>query len=535
MPIECKICKRQFSKQITNSHLKTHAITTTDYKTQFGKDALSSEEYRQMIAVRNTGKNNPNFGKAMKEQSKDAIRRAKVGKAPWNKGKKVLDTSPHKEAAAGREARYLSGDLVRHTGSPTSDTKEKISLGVKKYAEAHHDELSRRAKKAIVTRIENGYDLAFFKGQKHTPASKAVMADAVKKANEKRSIVMEKHRRTLVEQAGLRLIGTNNTLMTLECKTCGCEFTRTRQAFTETKFRKDQCRQCFPISTLRSQKERELFDFVKEHCSDAIASYKYSNSKRELDIFIPSINIGIEFNGLYWHSETVLLGTNRNKTYDFEKMNEAHACGIRSIIIMEDEWDNKKEIVKARLLHLFGLSSVRVFARKCKVREITSHTASRFCSEFHIQGKGRSNARFGLFYNDELLAVMTFSKDNLSRKISCWELNRFCSLPNTNIIGGASKLLRAFEENYLPKTLLTYADRRWSLGEVYEKMGFSFHGNTSPGYWYFLPNEGIRIHRFSLRKNKNDNQLLTEYENRLKQGYLRIWDCGHKKYIKTYP
>ena len=126
---------------------------------------------------------------------------------------------------------------------------------------------------------------------------------------------------------------------------------------------------------------------------------------------------------------------------------------------------------------------------------------------------------------------MTFSKNNLSRKIKGWEINRFCNKINTTIVGGASKLFSYFCKINDPEFVISYADRRWSDGKLYDTLNFQYVSSTKPNYWYFLPNELKRIHRFSLRKTSNDDQSLTEHELRRQQGYYKIYDCGHTKWI----
>lgn len=531
MPISCQICSKEFQKQITNSHLKTHNITTRQYKEQYGKNSLSCPEYKKLMSESRSGTNNPNFGNHWTTEAKDNMSAKKKGIIPWNKGVTYDDTTAHKISASKREEKYAAGILERKSTKPSEETKAKISAGVVSYAKTNPDKMSERARKAIQTKIDNGIDTAFFRNRKHTPHSKKVISDHSKKANQKRSAASSTKHHALANSIKLEIISVSDNVYTLHCLQCGNTFSLTKQYFTDSKFKHDICNICYPNLANRSQKEEAIFKYVQSICPDAVANYRFSpQSKREIDIYIPSKNIGIEFNGLYWHSEQVL----RDKLSDYRKYEEVILSVNRLLVIMEDEWDHKPEIVKSRIKHILNKSSNRIFARKCVIKEINSKLASDFCEKYHIQGKGRSNSRFGLFNGSKLIAVMTFSKSNISRKIAEWELNRFCSIPDVSIVGGASKLLKAFELKYNPSSLVTYADRRWSEGNLYDTLGFSFHSITSPGYWYFLPNECVRIHRFSLRKNKNDDPSLTEVENRIKQGYLRIWDCGNKKYIKTY-
>ena len=140
-------------------------------------------------------------------------------------------------------------------------------------------------------------------------------------------------------------------------------------------------------------------------------------------------------------------------------------------------------------------------------------------------------ATLGLFFENNLVSVMTFSSNNISRKLSNGvELNRFCSKVGYSVVGGAGKLLAYFQKNFNPDKIISYADNRWSLGNLYQSLNFTKVSEGVPNYWYFTKNSLTRIHRFSLRKNLSDDQTLSEVENRKNQGFLRIWDCGSSKW-----
>ena len=133
---------------------------------------------------------------------------------------------------------------------------------------------------------------------------------------------------------------------------------------------------------------------------------------------------------------------------------------------------------------------------------------------------------------------MTFRKLNIAKgsksEINTYELDRFCSNYNFRVVGIASKLLKYFINNYNPIKIISYADRRWSDGNLYKRLGFNFVHNTDPNYWYITENG--RIHRFNFRKSELNKKLehfdpnLTEYQNMLNNGYCRIWDCGNMKF-----
>jgi hypothetical protein len=507
MSITCQICNTEFEKIIPWQHLKTHGVTTDEYKLQYGN--VYSRETLDRLASR----------------------------IPHNKGKKLTDPIVLSTQRAGykkREERYKSGELIRGKVDWTAERKQHASQKQSEYATNNPSLMKTRTQKAIQTKIDNGYDFgSSTRGRAHTDAEKessrqnAYRVNAVRR--EKSNVgVLDR-----IETSNLILLNDiNSTDLHLHCNSCNTEFTFTKQYLQPSKFRETICPTCYPRVTLQSKGELDLYEFVKTVCSDAISGYRSHYHNAEVDILIPSLNLGFEYNGLYWHSEEVLNHNNYSAKKDYLKQLKFSDQGIRIIPIFSDEWETQQDIVKSRITNILGRTNNIIYARKCAVKEISSKDASVFCNENHIMGTGRSNSRFGLYYNNELVSVMTFSKNNLSRKANGWELNRFASKLFTTVVGGASKLFKAFIQKNSPDTILTYADNRWSNGNLYAQLQFTKENNGTPNYWYFKPGSK-RIHRFSLRKNKNDNQDLTEYENRLAQGYLRIWDCGSSKWLWT--
>ena len=210
------------------------------------------------------------------------------------------------------------------------------------------------------------------------------------------------------------------------------------------------CPKCNPIE---SKPQKEIFEFIKNFFSDTIMSYfpdKGRKGSKELDIYIPSKNIGIEFNGEYWHKN--------NKNYHLEKTEYFAKQGIRVIHIFGYQWYNKQELIKEKLKAILGVEQEKVYARKCIVKEIDVKTKNEFLNKHHIQGEDKSVLKFGLFYNDELVAVMTFSYPRFNNEYD-WELIRYAT--SKHVIGGAGKLLAYFRNHYTG-SIITYADRCWS-------------------------------------------------------------------------
>lgn len=257
----------------------------------------------------------------------------------------------------------------------------------------------------------------------------------------------------------------------------------------------------------------------------------------ELDILINN-KFAIEYCGAIWHSSRF----GKSSTYHQEKLDACTAKDIRLITMFDDEWKNKEDICKSRIRNLLGLTTNKIHARKCEIKKITNEDALTFCLKNHIQGKGQANKSYSLYYENNLVSVMTFSLPSASKagkkKDYDWELNRFCSLLDTVVMGGANKLLAAFRKDYPKDRIITFCDLRWGNGKVYENMGFKFLYRTRPNYYYIGESTNWeRKHRFGFTKQKlislfsETDITLTEKEIALKNGLFQMYDCGHLKFI----
>lgn len=296
-----------------------------------------------------------------------------------------------------------------------------------------------------------------------------------------------------------------------------------------------------PNKITKHKTQQEIFDYIQYE-------FKIMNDKKILngkEIDIVCNNFGIEFNGLMFHSYGIsasLLFDNveqEDSKYHLYKTELCESKGIQLFHIFENEWlvPKTQKIWKSVLNNKLGLNQ-KIYARKTNIKEISSSIARDFCEENHLQGYSNSSIRLGLFFEDELVSVMTFGKPRYSKKYE-YELIRFCTKTGLNVVGGASKLLKYFERTYNPKSIISYANRRWSQGNVYEKLGLEFSHNTEPGYFYFLEKEYKLLGRTQFQKHKLKDMLSyseerTESEIMFLEGYRRIWDCGNKVYFKEY-
>lgn len=288
---------------------------------------------------------------------------------------------------------------------------------------------------------------------------------------------------------------------------------------------------CPKCSDFVSSHEIEIQNFLKQNNVCYESSYHKLKDIKEIDIISLSDKIGIEINGLYWHSEIF-----KNKSYHLNKTKIMNENGFRLVHIFEDEWVYKKDICKSILLNIFNKTKRSIFARNCTIKEISYADSKVFLNENHIQGNCISKFKFGLFFDEELVSVMTFSKGRISlgskNEESVYELTRFCNKLNTIVVGGASKLFKHFIRNKNPKKIISYCDRRWNTGNLYKKLNFIFVKETRPNYFYVK--NGKRYNRFTFRKDKlvtsGNNKNKTESEIMKSLGFNKIFDCGCFKF-----
>ena len=282
----------------------------------------------------------------------------------------------------------------------------------------------------------------------------------------------------------------------------------------------------------KSKLEEEIYKFlssITEHT--VVQSYRGNKEIMEIDVYIPDLNFGVELDGLYWHNEM-----NRENDYHLKKTVACEKNGIRLFHVFEDEWLYKKDIIKSMLRNAVGKTENKIMARKCEICEVGSSEAGKFLDENHLQGKCSSALKYGLYYNGELVSLMTFGKSRhfVGNGKSEWELLRFCNKLNTNVVGAASKLFKYFLMMNNPSNVVSYADRRWSSGNLYNKLGFTLYNKSKPSYYYVIGDK--KYYRFNYRKSVlmekyGCPQDMSEHDFCKSMKWYRIYDCGCLCYI----
>lgn len=288
------------------------------------------------------------------------------------------------------------------------------------------------------------------------------------------------------------------------------------------------CHYCYNGS---SKEEQSFISFIKTLTDDVIAnSRKHLGNGKEIDVIVG--NLMFEYNGLHYHSSKYLTND-----YHLEKTIAANNNGYKLYHVWSHEWMNpqKRCIWESIIKNALGMPDVRLMARKCSVRNIETSEFVKFMNDNHIQGYAHSKIKLGLYFNDELVAAMGFSPTRFSDKYD-FELIRFANKKFHSIVGGASKLLNAFMKIHPNKSIISYADRRLSLGNVYQKLGFEFKHFSPPSYFYTRDGYNVYSRYSTQRKNlhkilKNFNPSLSERENMEANGYYKVFDCGTSVWV----
>ena len=293
------------------------------------------------------------------------------------------------------------------------------------------------------------------------------------------------------------------------------------------------CTICYPIGDNKSIKEKILLEYIQDvYKGEIISGYR---DGVEIDIYLPKLKLGIEFNGLYWHSNKF-----KESNYHINKQIYFREKDIDIKFIYEDDFDNNLDIIKSQIKNWLGINNRKIYARKTEVKQISSTEEYRnFLNSNHIQGFVASKLVYGLYYQDSLVSIMCFDKKEgrLNMEETGWNLNRFCNLLNHQVIGGASKLLNHFIKQTNPSRIISYADKDWSNGNLYNVLGFDLINESKPDYKYII--DGVRKSKQNFTKAKlaklgHDTLNLTESQIINNLGINRIYDCGKIKFEKKY-
>lgn len=248
------------------------------------------------------------------------------------------------------------------------------------------------------------------------------------------------------------------------------------------------------------------------------------------DLHIINSNILIEIDPTYTHNS--LYGFKSKdpipNDYHMNKSLNARLSGFRCIHIFD--WDNWNKLVE-----IINNNKNIIYARKCEILELSKNECDRFINDNHLQSTCRGQSvRIGLYYNSELVQVITFGKPRYNKNYQ-YELLRLCTKLDTLVVGGANRLFNYFIRNYDPDSIISYCDEAKFEGTIYERLGFKYKKTTLPRRIW---SKGNKMITDNLLNQRGYDQLFgtnygkgTSNENlMIDNGWLPIYDCGQGVY-----
>ena len=304
------------------------------------------------------------------------------------------------------------------------------------------------------------------------------------------------------------------------------------------------CRSCHvkQTSCFVSKYEQEIADYINTIYDESpIQNDRSVLCGKELDLYYPKKQIAIEFNGMYWHDEN-----HKPKDYHFNKFKLCKDKNIRLISIFEQDWKHKQDKVKSILDDAFSNNVHIIYARKCDIRIIGNKIKSEFINKYHFYGDTSQHlVSYGLYYNDDLLSVMSFCKERYSNRHNnsdkTFELVRLCTKHHCIVIGGASKLFNHFIKDYNPDKIICYSDNDFFTGNVYNQLGFKLKSLGDKSIDYQWCNETEYLSRYQCMPYKllnrfpqynaiiNSDEIIGSKEKYIMEdlGYFRVYRCGN--------
>lgn len=306
------------------------------------------------------------------------------------------------------------------------------------------------------------------------------------------------------------------------------------------------------VECKKSTMESEVLEFLKLHVDE---SKIHINDRRqitpyELDFYLPDYNVAIECNPTYTHNSS--KGTFHDESlvvpYDYH-MNKTQLCenkNIQLFHIFGYQWTLKSDIIKSMIINSIKQTPYSYYARKLEIREVSDSESKKFLNENHLLGYTSSKVRYGLYAQNKLVCLMTFSRKrsmmgHQSKDTSeDWELTRFCNLKYTRCVGGASRLFKHFLKLNNPSTVVSFSDRSNTSGGLYSNLGFRFDSITDPSYVWVDSNTDSYYHRVkcqksNLRKLFNDDTIdienQTESQIMESHGFVKVYNSGLIKWM----
>lgn len=290
--------------------------------------------------------------------------------------------------------------------------------------------------------------------------------------------------------------------------------------------------QCVNSGSVISSFNKKFSEVLNEF--DIENEFEFKIENLSYDIKIKNSNILIEIDPTYTHNSTIGPQFSKFKRdpvyqqYHSDKTKLALDNGYHCIHVFDwDDWN--------KIINLINPNKEVIYARKCKIKEVSKEDTKNFENTYHLQNYCQGQEiRIGLYYNEELVELMTFGKPRYNKNYQ-YELLRLCS-SDKQVTGGSQKLFKYFIDNYNPESIISYCDNSKFSGEVYKKLGFELKDFGKPTCIWF--NGKNKITDNLLRQRGADQLLGTNYgkgtsnkEIMIDHGFVEVYDCGQSVWV----
>jgi hypothetical protein len=275
--------------------------------------------------------------------------------------------------------------------------------------------------------------------------------------------------------------------------------------------------------------EETIYDMLDILSVEYIKHDRTIIAPQEIDIYIPSIKLGIECNGEYFHSEI-----SKSASYHIDKTNSAKKAGVRLIHFFGKHITQNSKVVYNILRSIIKGNNIKIAARKCEIVNLSQVTARNFFEKYHLSGFCGAKIHLGLMYKNRLISALSVGKDRFNKNNEL-EIIRYAIMNNVTVVGGFEKLLSQIKRIYTGVILHTYADINVFTGNVYRRAGFNFVNTTPPDYYYakgcqYLSRYKTQKHKLNKLLKDKFNKNETEEENMKRCGFYKVYGCGSTHY-----
>lgn len=311
-------------------------------------------------------------------------------------------------------------------------------------------------------------------------------------------------------------VNNRTCLLDITCKRCGRKDVKSIYGIIRGMLK---CASCDHVSS--SMGERDIATFIRSFGLDV--QHRVNVNGVEIDVYVPTCHFGIEFNGLYWHSNAVC-----NDHLLHEKKTDAcQTVDVRLMHVFEDDWRDRNDIVKSMIAAKLGVFEHVVDARKCTVVQLDLQTRREFFEANHVDGDVSACEAYGLVYDGHLVSCISLRRPNSGRRNCQFEIARFASYLRTNVRGGFGKLITHVRRLHPDASFVTYVDRRFGgSGIHYKHAGFELSGKTTQRFWWT-----DTINRYGRLTVRADGDAgLSEDDVSVLKRKLKIWGTSNLRF-----